>query len=143
MCVLRYLLLQETVLREQLDRAKARRAEAEGRATLEERVVLNAQHVQQAKELRRAEGEALNAEILRQMRDKQERAKRKKEAEEAKGRSRYRRREDSKGGGGDSDDEPAPAPAAAVEDDSDEEDAKRRRLAMAKRRQQQRKASAM
>jgi hypothetical protein len=46
---------QEEILKAELDRARARREEAEGSATLEERVALNAQRAQQAKELQKKE----------------------------------------------------------------------------------------
>jgi DnaJ family protein C protein 8 len=129
---------QETILREQVGKARSRRDEAEGRATLGERVALNAQQKEQAKELRRTEGEALHAEVMRQMRERQERAKRKKESGS---KSRYRRGgsgSGSDGEGSDGGDGGAAAPGAPVQDGSDGDDeARQRRVAAAKRRQQQ------
>jgi len=70
----------EGILKDHLDRAKARRQELEARASLEERIMLNAQHLDEAKLLRRSEGEALREEIVRQMKEKQERARRRRDA---------------------------------------------------------------
>lgn len=42
-------------MKAELERARARQEEAEGRASLEERLVLNAQRAQQAKELQKKE----------------------------------------------------------------------------------------
>ena len=122
--------LQEGILKEHLEAAKARAEEALASATLEERVVLNAQLQEQAKALRKAQvgaaegggggvrnvgpcrlaaarsglswaspracctgcavclqGESFQADVMRQMRERQEAAKRKREAAE---KTRYR-----------------------------------------------------
>lgn len=47
--------MQEEILKAELEKARARQEEAEGRVTLEERMALNAQRVQQAKELQKKE----------------------------------------------------------------------------------------
>ena len=47
--------MQEEILKAELDRARARQEEAEGRATLDERLALNSQRAQQAKELQKKE----------------------------------------------------------------------------------------
>lgn len=78
----------ETILKKHLEMAKLRKEEAEARATLEERVAMNAQLKQQVKQLRRQEGESLHNEIVRQMLEKQERAKKRKDSIAT---SRYRR----------------------------------------------------
>jgi curved DNA-binding protein CbpA len=131
----------ETILKDHLLKAKARKEEEEAKATLEERVVINARQQEEAKTLRKLEAEALNAEIVRQMKEKQGKAMKKKEAEAA---SKYRckNRDDSSG----SEDEEEQAKKRALEaavktksddDESDDEEAQRRRQALAKRRQQQ------
>ena len=131
----------ETILKDHLSKAKAHKEEEEAKATLEERVVLNAQKQEEAKTLRKQESEALNAEIVRQMKEKQEKARKKKEAETS---SKYRRRNNNNGDS-DDDDEEEEAKKRALEaakkkgddSESDDEDAQRRRQALAKRRQQQ------
>ncbi len=132
----------EPILKEHLSKAKARKEEEEAKATLEERVVINARQQEEAKTLRKLEAEALNAEIVRQMKEKQEKALKKKEAEAA---SKYRRKNNNGGESDDSDDEEEKAKKLALEaakkkgddSESDDEEAQRRRQALAKRRQQQ------
>ncbi|KAH7622465.1 putative DnaJ-like protein subfamily C member 8 [Nannochloris sp. 'desiccata'] len=132
----------ETILKDHLSKAKARKEEEEARATVEERVVLIAQQQEEAKTLRKQEADALNAEIVRQMKEKQEKAMKKKEAEAA---SKYRRCKNivDRNSGSDSDEEDAKKRALEAaqktgdNSESDDEDAQRRRQALAKRRQQQ------
>jgi DnaJ family protein C protein 8 len=131
----------EAILKDHLGKAKARKEEEEAKATLDERVVLIARQQEEAKTLRKQEAEALNAEIVRQMKEKQEKAMKKKEAEAA---SKYRRSKNILNCGSDDDDEEEAKKqaleAAKNESDnveSDDEDAQRRRQALAKRRQQQ------
>lgn len=80
----------EEQLKHQLEDAKARREQAEATASLEERVVINAQRNKQAKALHKQEGSEFQAEILRQMKAKQEAAKRKRTM-----RSSYRKEDDA------------------------------------------------
>ncbi|KAK9917709.1 hypothetical protein WJX75_007409 [Coccomyxa subellipsoidea] len=79
----------EEVLKEHADTARRRKEAAEAAATPEERVILYAAKKDAAKELQKQEGESFQAEIVRQMREKQMAAKRKREM-----RSSYRRQED-------------------------------------------------
>ena len=129
----------ESILKEHLDKAKARKEEQEARATIEERVIINARHVEEAKALRKQDAEALQADILRQMQEKQRKAKEKKEA----GGSKYRRRviADEEKEESVSEDRNAQVDkesgANGEGSESDDEAAQRRRQAMAKRRQQQ------
>lgn len=137
----------EGILKEHVEAAQRRQEDALAGASLEERVVLQAQQKAQAKALRKAQGEALQAEVLRQMRERQEAAKRKREALEQ---SEYRRRaeeEAERPGEGDEEDERRQQEEEqrrqrqqrAEEDSDDEEAAMARRRALAKRRQQLRK----
>lgn len=134
----------ETILKDHLDQAKARREEAEAKATLDERVLLKAQHKEEAKQLRKQEGEALHAEVLRQMREKQERAKRRREAA-----SKYKRARDADSSlldedDGDDDEEgDQGGHGDEAGSDSDVEAAQRQRQALAKRRQRQKKMAAL
>ena len=133
----------ETILKEQMDRAKGRREEEEAKATLEERIALNARQNEEARGLRKRDAEALNAEIVRQMQEKQERARRKKEGESG---SRYRRRQDDNS---DDEEQEEERRRKRLQDEVDviddggsgsdggEAEKQRRRQAMAKRRQQQ------
>lgn len=61
----------------QLAAAKERRAAAEARATVSERVVINAQRAKEAQELRKHEEESVRSSIVQQMRERQAAAKRK------------------------------------------------------------------
>lgn len=79
----------EEVLKEHADSARRRKEAAEAAATPEERVLLYAAKKDAAKELQKKEGESFQAEIVRQMREKQLAAKRKREI-----RSIYRRQEE-------------------------------------------------
>ncbi|KAL4451941.1 hypothetical protein ABPG75_007603 [Micractinium tetrahymenae] len=137
----------EGILKEHLEAAQKRQEEALAGASLEERVVLQAQQQAQAKALRRAQGEALQAEVLRQMRERQEAAKRKREALEQ---SKYRRRaeeaeqqdeEDEEDERRRQEEEQRRQQQQAHEDSEDDEAAVARRRALAKRRQQLRKKS--
>lgn len=135
----------EGVLKDALEKARERKERAEAGATLDERVALNAAAKEEAARLRRAEGESFQAEIMRQMRERQEAAKRKREAQ---ARSRYRKEEDggeeggsdgeaggqqqrAKGGG-------AQQAAAGSGDEEEAAAAARRRAALAKQRQRRR-----
>lgn len=129
----------ESILKEHLDKAKARRDEQEARATLEERVIINARQVEEAKALRKQEAESLQAEIVRQMQEKQRKAKERKQAE---GGSRYRRQgtaDEDKESEEDNDGKKESEKQQVADDGSESEDdaVQRRRQAMAKRRQQQ------
>jgi len=131
----------ETILKDHLSKAKARKEEEEAKATLDERVVLISRQQEEAKTLRKQEAEALNAEIVLQMKEKQEKAVKKKEAEAA---SKYRSCKNILDGDSpNSDEEEATKQALKAAKkksdnlESDDEDAQRRRQALAKRRQQQ------
>ncbi|KAL4423006.1 hypothetical protein ABPG77_005486 [Micractinium sp. CCAP 211/92] len=136
----------EGILKEHLEAAQKRQEDALAAASLEERVVLQAQQKAQAKALRKAQGEALQAEVLRQMRERQEAAKRKREALEQ---SKYRRQAEDEAEQQDGEEEDAERrrqeeerrqqQQRAQEDSDDEVDAVARRRALAKRRQQLRK----
>ncbi|PRW57043.1 Heat shock N-terminal [Chlorella sorokiniana] len=135
----------EGILQEHLEAAQRRADAALASASLDERLVLQAQQAQQAKALRKAQGEQLRAEVVAKMRERQEAAKRKREAAE---KSRYRRREldeEEEEGAADGDNEEQQQQQAKQGDGSsdDEEDAAARRRALAKWRQQQRKPRGM
>lgn len=57
----------EGLLKEALDKARERRERQEAAATLDERLVLNAAAQEEARRLKRAEGESFQAEVLRQV----------------------------------------------------------------------------
>ena len=59
--------MQEGILKDALEKAKERKERAEAGATLDERVALNAQAKEEARQLRKAEGESFQAEIMRQV----------------------------------------------------------------------------
>lgn len=122
----------EAILKEHLDRAKARKEEVEARATPGERIAMGARQLEEAKALRKAEGEAMGAEIVRQMREKQEKARKRREAAE-----RHRRRAEEGQGEEPEGEEPEGGAAAKQGSDSDDDEAQRRRQALAKRRKQQ------
>ncbi|EFN55938.1 hypothetical protein CHLNCDRAFT_145221 [Chlorella variabilis] len=138
----------EGVLKEHLEAAQKRADEALASASLEERVVLQAQQAQQAKALRKAQGKSFQADVMRQMRERQEAAKRKRDAAE---KSRYRRQEDEDEDGQQQDEEEQEQhrrrqqqqEQQAGGSSEDEEDAAARRRALAKKRQKQRKPSGM
>ncbi|PSC70653.1 molecular chaperone [Micractinium conductrix] len=138
----------EGILKDHLEAARQRQETALASASLEERVMIQAQQAAAAKALRRAQGESLQADIVAQMRERQEAAKRKREAAE---KSRYRRRGEEEGdAAGDVEarlEEERRAREAAAQQQagssSDEEDAAARRRALAKRRQKQHKPSGM
>ncbi|KAK9837824.1 hypothetical protein WJX74_005829 [Apatococcus lobatus] len=73
--------LLEEILNKEVDRAKDRRDAAEANATPDERIAMNAAHRERAKELRQKEGQNFQAEILRQLKEKQNRAKRRRQAQ--------------------------------------------------------------
>jgi curved DNA-binding protein CbpA len=70
----------ETILKEHLDAARERRDELEARASLEEKIQLKAQLATEAKILRKQEGEDLKDEVLRQMQERLEKARKRKQA---------------------------------------------------------------
>ncbi|KAK9865745.1 hypothetical protein WJX84_002872 [Apatococcus fuscideae] len=82
--------LLEEILNKEVDRAKQRRDAAEANATPDERIAMNAAHRERARELRQKEGQSFQAEILRQLREKQDKAKRKRQAQ-----SRSRHKDES------------------------------------------------
>ncbi|KAL4853350.1 Chaperone protein DnaJ [Chlorella vulgaris] len=136
----------EGILKEHLEAAQKRADEALASATLEERLVMQAQQAQQAKALRKAQGESFQAEVTRQMRERQEAAKRKRDAAE---KSRYRRQEEEEAARQRQQEEEEQRrqqqqqQQQQADGSSDDEDAAARRRALAKKRQRQRKPSGM
>ncbi|GLC60991.1 hypothetical protein PLESTB_001703500 [Pleodorina starrii] len=88
---------REDVLRGAADKARRRREQQEAAADLNTRMQLNAAKNERARELRKAEGQGLQAHILEQMRKRQEEAKRRSEAAARAAQARGRR----EGEGGD------------------------------------------
>lgn len=143
----------ESLLKSKLDEAIARKEEAEAKASLEERLNLSVRQQEEARALRKKEAEELHAEIVRQMKGKQEMAKKKKM--KMQNTRRQRLEEEEVGGGGsrhvlgmmmddsgdDDGDEKKNDATKGVEgeDEDEEEEGRRRRMAIAKRRQQQQK----
>lgn len=127
----------EKILKDYIDQARARREEAEARATLEEKVALNAKYLEEANVLRKQETAALQTEILRQMKEKQERARKRKELRRRRGSS------DNEEDGAEGLHHDSDVVNPKAESDSDDDDAERRRKALASRRTQLRKAAAM
>lgn len=70
----------ESILKEHLDTARERQEELEARASLEEKIHLKAQLATEAKLLRQQEGQDLKDEVLRQMQERLEKARKRKQA---------------------------------------------------------------
>lgn len=70
----------ETILKEHMDAARERREELEARASLEEKIQIKAQLASEAKFLRKQEGEDLKDEVVRQMQERLEKARKRKQA---------------------------------------------------------------
>jgi curved DNA-binding protein CbpA len=142
----------EGILKEHLDKAKARKEELEARATLDERITLNARQKEEARQLRTKEAEALQEEVLRQMKEKQERARKRKELALKAERQNEQLEGFVFGVGvviddGDHTEEvnnrkTGRKQSGAESESEDEAAAQRRRAALAKRRHQQRKLKA-
>ncbi|KAL6766329.1 hypothetical protein ACKKBG_A35590 [Auxenochlorella protothecoides x Auxenochlorella symbiontica] len=123
---------RDTLLKEHLDAALGRRWGREARATLEERVALNAAQAQEAAALRKQEGEDFRANILEQLKQKQERMALKRQRA-----SQSRRRAMSDDGDTlqpEAVESPSNDRGAPLDGDSDDEDARRRRQALARRK---------
>ncbi|KAG2488856.1 hypothetical protein HYH03_012652 [Edaphochlamys debaryana] len=93
---------REDVLRGAADKARRRKEQQEASADLTTRMQLNAAKNERARELRKQEGQGLQASILEQMKRRQEEAKRRAEAE---ARAKARERERNGDGEGDGDEE--------------------------------------
>lgn len=136
----------ETILTKDFEFAKKRKEESETRASLEERLVLNARQKEKAAILRKERGALLREKIIGQMKDKHEKALSKRKGCE----SSYRRKElDDEERGfivlGEEEAEDNELDLAlgqdkgSTRDGSDDEDASQRRRALAKKRQRKHK----
>lgn len=132
----------EEMMKTYLEKAKERKEKEESMASLEDRIALNATKIEEAKKLRRKEAEDLHQEVLRQMREKQEKAKRRKELarkrDYGEGECEFDlvAEEDQGFNGPGLPGEQHTSASEAIDSDDDLAESRKRRNALAKRRQQ-------